>query len=320
MAMSERDDYLWDRSGEADEDVAALERALHPLRHDGRPARLAPSARRARWPVAAAAALLLGAGVAFVATRPGDVPERGPEAPSIAITNVTSGSPLAETAWVTPEHRVELAVGDLGRVTVEAGSRLQVRRAAEDVTRLYLERGRIEAFVTADARPEFFQVDTPSTRCVDLGCRYTLAVDADGNALVEVATGQVAFRNEGREVYVPQGAACRAARSTGAGTPRFLSATRTLADALDLFDAAARAPDAERRRLADAVVAAAESPRDTLPLWHLLQDRDDRVAVAAAAALERLAGKPEGLEGPAAARPGPRALALWKDRLLADWR
>src|SRR5262245_26572989 len=62
------DDYLWDKSGPADPDVARLEKLLAPLAHDAPVDELRVyKARRRRWPwlagagvaVAAAAALLV---------------------------------------------------------------------------------------------------------------------------------------------------------------------------------------------------------------------------------------------------------------------
>ena len=47
------DQYLWDRTGKVDPDVAELERLLSPLAHDGRPLDAAgrhPLRRARPWP------------------------------------------------------------------------------------------------------------------------------------------------------------------------------------------------------------------------------------------------------------------------------
>jgi len=58
------EEYLWDRSGEPDPEIEALERTLAPLRYRHREITLPRTARVAhptRWAMAAAAALVLAA-------------------------------------------------------------------------------------------------------------------------------------------------------------------------------------------------------------------------------------------------------------------
>jgi len=58
-------------------------------------------------------------------------------------------------------------------------------------------------------------VDTPSARAVDLGCQYTLNVDDRGDGLLKVTMGWVAFDTDGRESFIPAGAACRTRKRGG---------------------------------------------------------------------------------------------------------
>jgi hypothetical protein len=315
MAVTSSDDYLWDRSGEPDADVEALEKALRPLGHVAAPP---PAARRPRrvllYAAAAVVLVAIGAGVTAWLLRP----ER--KTGGISIRDLSSGRSLGEDTWIVAgDSGVELALGDVGRVTLDGGSRLQVRRAEKDLARLYLEHGSLEARVAADARPRFFQVETPATRCVDLGCRYVLSVDAAGTSRVEVLTGRVAFEDAGREVYVPAGAGCIARAGAGAGTPRFLDAPPRLVAALDAFDALPRAASEERREKARAIFAAVPDARQALVLWHLLQDPDADVAEEAMASLERITAPPSGCRCVAGTRPTPDDVRLWKDTLAAYW-
>lgn len=312
--MGDADRYLWDRSGPPDPDVAALERLLRPLAHDGRGLRPVRRPRLALVRSLAAAAAILLATLALHSTsrtaRPDGIP--------LNVAGTAERLPAGSFFVATSERR-RLRLGEVGEIDLAVGSRLQVHRLDRDTARLYLERGEMEARVSVDARPRFFQVGTPATTCVDLGCRYTLTVDDAGNALVRVLTGRVAFENAGQEVFVPRGAICRASRTLGHGTPRYEDAREPFARALDALDAAAGASPAERRALADQALSLTASIRDTLPLWHLLGDRDPSVALAASSRLERIVGRIDGLSSPSGAPPSAADRARWKEHLAPEW-
>ena len=283
--MSRADDsYLWDRTGAEDPDVAALEQALGPLAHDGRPFQGArPERRRFRAHYGIAAALLIGLGTWMLVRRPA-APESDQDEIQLAAEH--SG----EWFEATTRSRTLLLADGMGDVTIEPGSRLQVRRVDPEATRFYLQRGQLDAFVVAQAR--FFQVETPSTTCIDLGCRYKLTVDDAGESHVVVTTGEVAFENpDGSEVFVPNGAECRANHGSGLGTPRFVDADSRFRTALDAFDDTSGA-ETRRRDLARKLLALAGTPRDTLSLWHLLADRDAEIALAAERRISELVGWP----------------------------
>ena len=324
MTLDPRDDdYLWDPRAPVDPEVERLERLLAPLAHvPGRPvpsplpARRRPALRAWAWLGAVAATLLA---VLWVAGRAPDtaVP---PAVPGPELVALDPQQRLAESAWLeTGAEERELRLGNVGQITLGAGSRLEVRRLSAEETRLYLERGRLEALVSADAHPRFFQVDTPATRCVDLGCRYTLVVDERGDALVEVETGRVAFENDGRAVLIPRGASCRATRAAGAGTPRFLDAAAPLVEALDGFDAAVGAPAERRRALAAEALSAAGSLRDSLAVWHLLEDRDAEIAALAHLRLAELTEPPPAARATLGSAPDTAARAAWREVLEPSW-
>src|SRR5262249_45794523 len=177
-AMNDDSPYLWDRSGPVDPDVAELERVLGRLRAPAEPpdrsfASPRVDRRRSKWPWLAGAA---AAAVLVWLVRSG--------APATDMRlRLEDGGQLAEQTWFTADRdgtRIEL--DRYGELTLAKGSRLQVQKLARDETHLFLQRGELEAFVNLDARARFFQVGTPATRCVDLGCRYVLTVGDDGVA------------------------------------------------------------------------------------------------------------------------------------------
>lgn len=270
------DDYLWDKTGR-DPDIERLERILRPLAHQ---------TPRRRWlaPLSMAAAVALF--VLLLAYEP------------------DPGSRI-----VTSDQARTLSIADIGTVVADPYTELRILQTY----RLRLERGTIHASIGLNARPRLFQVETPATTCVDLGCKYTLSVDASGRSIVRVLTGRVAFVDGSREVYVPAGAWCRAAPGRGSGTPLWDDAPPALVDAVAAFDAAA-----DRRSAARRVVEQAVRAKDTLTLWHFLQDPE--VAEIGLDALIRLAGPAPGIPRDVTLRRDSYALAAWKEHLEDFWR
>jgi len=74
---------------------------------------------------------------------------------------------------------------------------------------------------------------TPSAVTVDLGCAYTLQVDESGAALVRTSLGWVGFKLNGRESFIPAGAACATRPKVGPGTPYFENASADFRAALE---------------------------------------------------------------------------------------
>lgn len=262
--MSDR--YLWDRTGPPDPEVQRLEKLLAPLAHrSSAPPRLAVVQPRPRlWqPCAAAAAVVLVA----LSLLPS---ESGP--------NAVTGWQIAriEGAVRIGEHearpQMELRTGDILRTArdsevvmqdddlgrVDLGPESVMR--AEGAGKLALNRGRLHAFIWAP--PRRFVVDTPSARAVDLGCEYTIDVDASGDGLLKVSLGWVAFQHNGRESFIPAGAVCRTRRRAGPGIPYYDDAAPALAQAIASFDRGDTA--------ALGTILAVARPQDGLTLWHLL--------------------------------------------------
>jgi hypothetical protein len=273
------DEYLWNKQG-SDREVEALEELLAPLRHGTREPARTP---RRTW-IRALAALAAAAGIV------------------LALRWWTPGA--------TEARSIDLK--QYGTVDVHPGAVFEVVRQTDDDIRLRLERGTIEARITLAARPRLFQVETPATTCVDLGCRYTLTVEPDGSTFVRVELGQVAFVDAGHETWIPRGASCHAWPARGSGTPRWDDAPPALAAAIETLD---RSEPSARRGAAQQAIGLCSTQRDALPLWHLAHDGEHEVAEAAWSALVRLVGAPEGVEDPRSAS----AAEAWKLHLEAVW-
>lgn len=245
------DDYLWDRSGEPDAAVVHLERVLGELRWSGKK-------RQRRWPMiaAAAAVLLIGLGAAGFFVRM----HNGGTATSWRWSAAGRESTPVRAGQVITQGTLESDF--VGEVRIEPASRLRLLGARDGEHRMALDEGTIHALIWAP--PAQFVVDTPSARTVDLGCRYTLRVAADGAGFLTVEMGWVAFEWKNLESFIPAGAACTTRPGHGPDTPHFLDAPKGLIDGVARFD---RTQDP---RALEAALGAAR-PRDALTLWHLLE-------------------------------------------------
>lgn len=276
-------DYLWDRSGR-DPEVERLEDLLAPLALGKRSAPV----RRRPW-----------AGVVFAA------------AAAALLLAVLRLLPVGDGA-LRQDREYRYA---LGKFTAEKGSRVRVLREADDLIKLRLDRGTIHASISATARPRLFQVETPATTCVDLGCKYTLTVDADGRSRVHVTMGRVSFEDGTREVFIPAKGVCMS-RPGRPGTPFWEDAAEPMAAAVRDFD---EATPAGRAAAAHVVANLAEEARDTLMLWHFLQDPDTQVNRAGLDGLTKLFAAPDGVTREAVLRREKAALEAWRDHLRPEW-
>lgn len=283
--MSERDEYLWQRGGEADQAVQQLEQLLSVLAHDGRvlplevlPTQPARPVVRRRWPwvvLAAAAAVAL----VWWLWRPD--PALQPGAPA--------------RTFVATDGKLVVPLGEVAEITLAPGSTLHFEHWQQDQALFRLERGTMLARVAPPpaVAPDFFLVDTALGRVTDKGCQYELRVGDDGSNHIRVTQGAVTFAFAQRTVFVPAGANTLVTASSGPSTPMFADAAAELQKAVRMFDEVAAKGGADlRRKAVFQVTEACHVPRDSLVLFHLLYDDDPEVRDRAEAALVDLVGPP----------------------------
>lgn len=229
-----------------------------PAVEQGRP-------RHSRWAVAAATMVLLAGVGIWRLLRP--TPWRA--TPRFGIP-LLGAAPLRQTdefgigQWLVTDRmsRVDVRIEGLGRVEVAPETRVMRLTARGGRQRLSLASGAITARIAA--APGLFVVETPAGRVVDLGCAYTLAVDAAGHLSLRVDLGRVAIVGYGRRSIIGAGYRCRGRAGLGPGTPVAASASAALDAALARFDDATGNVDALR------AVLRAAGPGDSVTLWHLL--------------------------------------------------
>ena len=315
------DEYLWDRSGEADPDIERLEHVLSRLRAPQPPPEWRPqsnvhtiavrSAWDRRWRGAMAAGVALVVVASWLVSRPVSI---GWKVASVAGVPLAGSHPIrtagrlavGEALVTDGGSRARLEVGNIGEVELEPNSRLRLVRAHHLDHRLALDRGMLHAMIWAP--PRLFSVETPAAVAVDFGCAYTLTVDDAGTTTLHVTMGWVGFEQDGRESWVPAGAACVAHADKRPGTPYFV-------DASEAFRAALARLDFEHDGSALAAVLALARPRDALTLWHLLPKTAGAAQERIFDRMANLAPPPAGVTREGALRGDRRMLDSWWDVL-----
>lgn len=334
-------DYLWDKSGEPDPEIQRLESVLQEFQHY-QPTPVFPAVdaeRRWKWiprgirfaPAMAAAAAIVVAVAIFVT-------HQKPSAPANLAgwdVSVVSGKPrvgfgslvgdtrrfsVGQILETDQASRVSLQADNVGLIEVEKNTRLRLLTMVAGLKRIALDRGTIHARIWA--RPGEFVVDTPSALTVDLGCVYTLHVDDSGSSLVRTSMGWVGFTLNGRESFIPAGAACATRRNIGPGTPYFEDTSekfRTALTRLDFEDQTAHAHAADL-----AIILDESRRRDALTLWHLLSRVDPTERSPVYDRLQKLAPPPASVSREAVLRLDQPALDRWWNELgfdnMATWR
>jgi hypothetical protein len=287
------DDYLWDSSGQPDPEIQRLEHALGRFRHD-RPAPAFPSTTTlatqepAWWHritftlstarLAAATLTILAIASSLwlsLAPRPPLATPDGwrvqlsvaPQQAEYADASTAKNTLLrvGSTLETDAASKASIAVAEIGRLEVEPMTRLRLLQSGTNRKRIALDRGTIHATIWAP--PGQFVVDTPSAVAVDLGCMYTLHVDESGNGILRTTLGWVGFHRNGRESFIPAGAACPTYLQSGPGTPYFEDASEAFRSALSRLDSASELTS-DRKPALETVLHEARA-RDAFTLWHL---------------------------------------------------
>lgn len=313
-----QNDYLWDGSGEPDPEIQRLERTLGRFRHT-RPAPVFPKiervTRQSRWwqeiapsiwaPRLVASSLVVAAiACALWLSHPPQMPPiarnswavevsaaRQPESAEISVVTKKGRLEVGETLETDAVSNASIAVAEIGQLEVEPLTRLRLLQSAAGRKHIALDRGTIHATIWAP--PGQFVVDTPSAVAVDLGCKYTLHVGEDGNGILRTTLGWVGFRRNGRESFIPAGAACATRVDSGPGTPYFEDSSDSFRSSLSQLDATSLTPVERGRALA--IVLKEARPRDALTLWHLLPRVSDAERSAVYARLFAFVPPPPGV-------------------------
>jgi hypothetical protein len=312
------DDYLWDRSGAPDPDVAGLEQLLSPLAHDAPLDELTVRRRRRTSWIVAGSLVAIAAAVAIVIALPDPRPAvacNGREgfafsgiggAVSCGGAKVSSGVLPVGGTLDTGRHEAALTIADIGSARLGAGTEIRLERTDAERHQLALERGQMHAKVIA--RPRLFAVTTAHADVVDLGCEYDITIGERGEGALHVISGLVELATKaGALVIVPEGCDAKILTGKRPGLPVCAASTpevRTAAQAYDAGDG----------RAFEAIVAAARR-EDAITLFALAAVDEPRRRTV----LERLAElspPPDAEIDVDSALVNPEHLASWRTDVL----
>jgi hypothetical protein len=234
-------------------------------------------------------------------------------APKVGTEQLAGNGRLAVGEWLETDgsSRARINVANIGQVEIEPNSRVQLVETNANAHRLSMERGRLQA--TISAPPRLFMVDTPSGVAVDLGCAYTLEVDDAGRSVLHVTAGWVALASRGRESIVPAGAICVTEPGKSPGTPYFDDASerfRRALERLDFHNGSARDLN---------IVLAEAREYDTLTLWHLLARVEGAERVRVYERMAALVTPPQGVTREGVLRLDKEMLDRWQKDLEWAW-
>ena len=311
--MSDEADYLFDPSSPGQDEVVRLERVFARARYT----RVAPpvfaSRRKNAKPYVVAAVVML---TYLFLQRWLAPPQRWDVI--AAARGARIGAQPASTASKLSAGQVlvtdslgaaTLRIGNIGRVRVGPNSRVRLVATGRAEHRVSVV-GRIRARVWAP--PRFFVVETPSTLATDLGCVYDLSVDASGNGMLTVQSGEVELASHGVVSTVPAGASARLFASRAPGVPFLVRSPLPFREALAIYE---RAPSNQSLQ---SLLGIADST-STISLWYLLP----KVAIAERSLvytrLNAISAAPTAVTRTDVVRLDERALNLWRRSLESNW-
>jgi hypothetical protein len=328
-----RDNYLWDGSGPPDPEIQHLERALGRFRHNPTAALFppieVPGWRLSWWSAIAsttwrprfAAVLLVVSAMTsglWLARSP-NTERMAHDGWDVEVTSASQHSgngdargkserlELGESFETDATSKASIAVAEIGRLEVEPVTRLRLLQSGAGRKRIALDRGTIHATIWAP--PGQFVVDTPSAIAVDLGCMYTLHIDDSGSGILRTTLGWVGFHRNGRESFIPAGAACPTHIQSGPGTPYFEDASDAFRTALAQLDSVELDRPTRKSALSSALREA--RARDAFTLWHLLPRVNSVERALVLDRLNALLAPPAGVTREGILRLDPAMLDSW---------
>ena len=205
----------------------------------------------------------------------------------------------------TGDHEAELAIADIGKADLGPATLVRLDRTSATGHHLSLERGHMHAKV--DAPPRLFAVATPMTDVTDLGCEYTLDIDATGAGSVRVSFGKVELGSGSALVVVPEGTHAAILAGHRAGLP--VADGSALEPEIEALQAGA--PGAVETLLAHA------TPRDAITLVNLAAVTDPARRRPILERLNELSPPPGGIDLDDVADPA--MFELWRDDVVTHY-
>jgi hypothetical protein len=290
--MSEQ--YLWDRSGEPDQEILQLEQMLATLRMPEQKPNFVGIAQPTIWqalvvgwrrwalPLGFAMSAMLAV-VLWLTLRPHLQPgvweaRSATGTPELAGKTFTQGR-IEAGAWLLTNNVSSIHLRTtIGEIEIQPGSELSLVESRAHRQRFVMRYGSIHARISAP--PGLFVVDTPAARAIDLGCEYTLRVESDGRGELAVSAGWVQLQHSWLQALVPAGNLAKIAADGTLSPPYFQDSTPAFQEAVVKFTLE-RPLDAEARRVALETILREARKRDSFTLLNLFTraNAEERVRV-----------------------------------------
>lgn len=231
--------------------------------------------------------------------------------PKVGAASTKNSLAVGDYLETDAASRARITVANIGNVEIEPNSRVKLVGTNPEQHRLSLERGVLQAKISAP--PRLFIVDTPSAAAVDLGCEYKLEVDKAGNSKLAVTLGFVSLERGGRESIVPAGTVCITKRGKGLGTPFSADTSEVFRSALERFDFSNGGSRAVQTMLDS------RNFYDMVTLWHLLSrvQKTDREKVYNA--LSDYVKPPAGVTRDGVLNLDSKMLTSWRAEVEKVW-
>lgn len=157
--------------------------------------------------------------------------------PQIGDMKFSGSDSIKEGQWIITDSNsiAELIISDIGKVTIEPGSKVVFVNGADSSGKIFVEYGMINT-QTIDDKNKQFMVEMPSAVAENFGGSYSLKIDKKGDGMIFVKSGKVDIQSPNKMAIVPAGNIVMTKNGIGVGTPFNEKASTKFRNALFDYD------------------------------------------------------------------------------------
>ncbi|MFZ1323346.1 MAG: zf-HC2 domain-containing protein [Ignavibacteria bacterium] len=157
--------------------------------------------------------------------------------PQIGDSKISGSDSIKEGQWIITDSNsmAELIITDIGKVTIEPGSKVVFINGADSSGKIFVEYGMINT-QTINDKNKLFMVEMPSAIAENFGGSYSLKIDKKGDGMIFVKSGKVDIQSPNKMAIVPAGNIVMTKNGIGVGTPFNEKASTKFRNALFDYD------------------------------------------------------------------------------------
>ena len=157
--------------------------------------------------------------------------------PQIGDSKISGSDSIKEGQWIITDSNsmAELIITDIGKVTIEPGSKVVFINGADSSGKIFVEYGMINT-QTINDKNKPFMVEMPSAVAENFGGSYSLKIDKKGDGMIFVKSGMVDIQSPNKMAIVPAGNIVMTKNGVGVGTPFNEKASTKFRNALFDYD------------------------------------------------------------------------------------